>query len=145
MEKYRFFTVLFMWLSGILFIISAIVILIYGIYNLEQNKAIKKNGINSNAIIEQKYVDEKNVSYKIKYVVNDEEYWYYFESSEKFYQKNKYIEIYYLPDNPNNIYVPIETEYFTQSMNVIYILLGLGLLCLKEFNIFKYRSSIEVV
>lgn len=159
MEEHSLGETLFMSIAGIIFIIGSIICIYAGIKIIIEENFIKANGIEVEAIITYKSVYQKKrakesmhqdnyAHYSIQYEVNGKKYTDYFRSTSYQYYKGDVIKIYCLENNPEKIYNHLEKgEKITQVIMCIIIaitLIKLGNTCIKEYNIFKYRRSINV-
>lgn len=150
MNKHGFFTTLFMSVAGVAFILGGIVLIFMGIKVVMDDIDVKNNGIVIEALItyRSKYSSDEFTYYKIEYTVNEEKYTESFESLSTLYKEGDIINIYCLKNNPKKIYVPLESSnkgmQILSSMVGAIILIVLGRLCIKYYNIFKYKRVIDV-
>ena len=151
MNKHGFFTTLFMSVMGFVFIIVGIALIYLGIKVVVDDINIKNNGIVIKATItyRSRYSSDDSNYHRIEYTVNGEKYMGSFKSLSSSYKKGDIISIYCLKDNPKKILVPLESS--NKGMKVLcgivvtIFLIVLGGLCIKNYNIFKYKRVINVV
>lgn len=150
MEKHGFLTVLFMSIAGVLFMIVAIFLIVIGIKIFADYIDIINKGIEIEATIMDRdlYGSENSATYHIKYMVSGEQHTQSFKSSTKTYRQGDTITIYVLENNPEKIVIPIESNNpLSQTMYSIIgasILMVLGRLCIKNYNVFQYKKFIRV-
>jgi len=150
MNKHGFFITLFMSVMGFVFIIAGIALIYLGIKVVVDDINIKNNGIVIKSTITHKsrYSSDDLNYYRIEYTVNGEKYTDSFNSLSSSYKKGDVISIYCLKDNPKKILVPLESG--NKGMKVLFgivvtiFLIVLGGLCIKNYNIFKYKRVINV-
>ena len=150
MNKHGFFTTLFMSVMGFVFIVGGIALIYLGIKVVVDDINIKNNGIVIEATITyiSRYSSDDSTYYHIEYTVNGEKYTDSFESLSSSYKKGDIISIYCLKDNPKKILVPLESSNIgmqvSSSIAIAIFLIVLGRLCIKNYNIFKYKRVINV-
>lgn len=150
MEENSFVTTLFMFIVGIGFIIFSLIIVSFCLIIPVEKAYIKNKGIQIEAKVISKswdYLDEHpHYNYRIEYVVFNQTYSYYFESNKNDYNENDIITIYCLYNNPEKVSVAIEKNNveFLNYFFAVNILLFLGIMSVKNYNIFKYKRIIEV-
>lgn len=133
---------IFIKLIGIIFLTIAIVIIVYTVKETIKNAKIKKEGIQLVATIRAKHyigtnnarTREKNTgintaSYTIEYTIGEEKYIKSFNTERLNYKNGNQIYIYYMPNDIDEIYIPIEQHYYTISI-CIFIFIILGIPCI---------------
>lgn len=147
MNSKSFMTTLFMSLAGLAFIIIAFIPIIFNIYKWFENANIENNGKQINATITSRSImdiddDELSRTYSIEYVVNDKKYSESIVLTEKNLKEGDTITMYYLLDNPEKIYVPLEDKGHILSIFIAFPIFSfLGYLCIKRYNIFTYNKT----
>lgn len=150
---------LFMWIAGIAFIIVSIILIFFPISNFIEKLNIKNNGIEIAATITDKsYTYERYTNYEnfrviksstarycVEYIVNNETYSYRFSSKLISYDTGDIVSVYCLENNPTEVYSAIERHYIVEGIVGTLICFVIGILCLKKYNIFEYKSEINVI
>lgn len=120
MKERSFFTTLIMYVIGWVFIIAAIGIMIYCLMLTAGKSYIRKKGIQIEATVVAEYkkyisaggFDEYPYGYKIRYTVQDKGYTYYFSTDNNYYDENEIINVYCLPNHPEE--ASVESEKFSR-------------------------------
>ncbi len=150
MNKYGFLTNLFMSLSGVVFIIISVFLFIFTIKTNIDYDNIEKHGTEIKAKIIEKsiYKNGKSIYYEIEYTINGKTIQEKVEATSRKYNNGDTITIYYLEKSINKVSIPIEKNVIQNQSRAIIImsifLVNLGYICIKKFNIFKYKKIIEI-
>lgn len=135
-------------IAGMLFIIIAIAAIAVVVVKETENNNIKNNGIKADGIIENISTNSKRTTstpinlrkiYSIKYVVNNETYYREVALNDKSFKIGDVMTIYYLPNNPTKVYVPLEDKanWLAGILAIPFALLGV--VCIWRYKISKYN------
>lgn len=153
MENENFLTLLFMSLFGIIIIMCVIIMIIVGIFKIISKPNLEQEAVKIIAQIEiciEKGTKNKVSKYSVKYEIDGKEYNNKIEIKDKNLKEGDKIYVYYVPGNENELYLSNERNIIVEIIAMILQILlltpimVLGVKCIKNYNVFKYRRTINI-
>lgn len=152
MEDEKFLTRLLMTVFGFILLLFVTSQIVGGIKGIKNTTRLKDEAIQVIAEIDYRTYDrEKNkMRYSITYVINGKEYYETIKLNNKNLKEGDKIYVYYLPPDEDKIYLTNENQTFKRIIALIlycmflFPMAFLGYICIKNYNVFKYRRTIDV-
>ena len=152
MENEHFFTRLLMTIFGIILWIIVIIAIIFAILGIMNNSKLENEGKIAVAKIWNIYYDreDKIYNYYIEYTIGGKKYNDQFKIKDNSLKEGDTITVYYLQGKEDKIYLSKESNTLKNIVAFIFYIIILvpiayfGKVCIKEYNIFKYKRTINV-
>ena len=150
MEDENFLTRLLMTVFGIMVWIFVVIAIISSVSEMVKKAKLEKEGKEVVAEVWSKSHDEKGYRYYVKYTIDGKEYRDNFKTKDNSIKEGEKVILYYLQGEEDKIYSSKENNVIKNIFKFVSYIIALspiayfGKVCIKNYNIFKYKRTIEV-